>query len=217
MTSCFQNMELASQHDLPKFTQACLEFAAAHYKQIVHPQLLLLSANNLSSYLKKFSSKTKEKEGVEEKEGMEREQLSVIMQWATHVPPGQPGCGIRIDKLTLLLDQVFQLESSGHLLSSEVLDRIQAIDLAEYGLAWRDAKAKLCEWLMVSWRLKFKTLGTSSIDLQERVHKVKRLIDTHQKATVCSVFQPSNLSVFGLDNAATHNYMLLEYKDVINF
>lgn len=205
MQTCFEHMKRADNHDLPKFTATCLEFAAKHHKEIIHPQVLKLSAENLSCFLQKLSG------GGDD---VNKDKLSVVLQWVTHIPSSESS--ERIKHLPALLRGVFDLDHNGHLLSSEILDRIREIDLSEYGGEWLGVSGRISNWLVASWRQKFKTLGTSSVDLQERVNKVKNLIDTHQKATVCSVFQPSNLSVFGMDNAATHNYMLLEYTDVLN-
>mmetsp|Transcript_50949 Transcript_50949/g.99902 ORF Transcript_50949/g.99902 Transcript_50949/m.99902 type:complete len:491 (-) Transcript_50949:188-1660(-) len=121
----------------------------------------------------------------------------------------------RVRALPTILSEVLQLNTAGHLLSSDVLDKIRDID-AGGGSAWVGVRAELMEWLVASWRQKFKTLETSSNDLQDRVNKVKVLVDDHQKVPVGSVFRPTGDGLYGLDNAATHNYKLLEWTNVLN-
>lgn len=195
----FQHLAIADQYALPAYTKACIEYAAVHAQDIIHPQIYLLSSQNVVTYLQGYKGSTCEK-------------VDIIEAWVKH-----ENGGVRVCDLLKICSDVLSLNVAGHLLSSEVLDRIKALDFDVCGGAWTVVQADLNEWLVVAWRQKFKTLETSANDLESRINKVRLLIDDHQKIPVCSVFRPSmEWDKTGLDNAATHNYKLLEWTNVLN-
>jgi len=201
VTTCFDQLAIAEQYNLPRLQKTCLEFAAENHDTIIHPQIYNLPHQSLDVYLNKYPMDPSVK-------------LEVILAWIKKIPP-QDEEKCRVSFLPTLLRTVLKLQTAGHLLASEILDKIRKIDLHDYP-SWSTVLPQINEWLVASWRQKFKTLETSTNDLHDRIQKVRQLIDEHQTATIQSIFRLSALSQYGIQNAATHNYKLLEWTSVLN-
>lgn len=201
VSSCFEQLKLTENYNLPLFQKACLEYAAENHDSIVHPRVYQLTYDTLQIYLSKYPMDISTK-------------LDIALVWVKKIPPkDEENC--RVQYLPTLLRNILKLQTAGHLLDSEMLDKIKSIDLHEYP-SWVAVQSQINLLLVESWRQKFKTLETSTNDLHDRIQKVRQLIDEHQGATIQSVFRPSALSRYGIQNAATHNYKLLEWTSVLN-